>query len=139
MNEQDCDRIIDAAAARMVAGEPGRTLTGAVMTMVGQPTAPAPRPLIWVTAAASVVLCGAIAIAVMNRVPAIRKPAPIPARPAAVQFPSATTPPVVVSREAVPEPLPAAARVASQPSAAMPVLPDYPSAVRPLETEPIAL
>ena len=80
----DLDRAIDAAATRMVAGEPSRALTYAVMARVREREAPSPRRLVWTVAAASLVLCGAIAVSLMNRATPIAFPAAPPAHVLAV-------------------------------------------------------
>jgi hypothetical protein len=67
MNEQDLDRIIDCATTEMVGREPSRALRHKVMARVRETEAPAPRRLAWATALAVAVLCGAIAIALLNR------------------------------------------------------------------------
>jgi hypothetical protein len=51
----------------MMVREPSRLLGYAVMARVRESNAPARRPLIWTAAAASLVLCGGITIAFLNR------------------------------------------------------------------------
>jgi hypothetical protein len=67
MKGQGRDRIIDRAAAEMIGREPDRSLRQAVMARVRESRAAAPRRLAWAASAAAAILCGAIAIALMNR------------------------------------------------------------------------
>ncbi len=82
MDERELDRAIDAAAGAMVAREPSRSLGHAVMSRVREGDAPAPRRLVWLTAAASLLVCGAIAIALMSRTSAT-----VPSPPQAARLP----------------------------------------------------
>jgi hypothetical protein len=67
MKEHDLDRLIDRATEEMIGREPDRSLRQAVMVRVRESRAAAPRRLTWATFAAAAILCGAIAIALMNR------------------------------------------------------------------------
>ncbi len=53
----------------MMTREPGRSLGAAVMARVREREAPASRRFVWAMAAASIVLCAAIAVALMSRTP----------------------------------------------------------------------
>ena len=50
--------------------EPGRSLGAAVMARVREGEAPPPRRFMWAAVTASIVLCAAIAVALMSRAPA---------------------------------------------------------------------
>jgi hypothetical protein len=80
MNERDIDRAIDVAAGAMMAREPSRALGYAVMARVRDGYAPAPRRFVWVTAAASLAVCGAIALTLISQTPATLAPLPRAAR-----------------------------------------------------------
>ena len=141
MDERELDRAIDTAAEGMIAHEPSRSLGYNVMARVFEGAAPAPRRLRWVVATVSIVLCAAIAIALMYRAPATII-APLPdARTVVVgQPPVATPPPVMVAPETaaparrIPR-APLASRVVSP--AQLP--PSDASGITPIETEGIAL
>ncbi len=139
MNNQECDRLIDRAAAQIVAREPGRALTRAVMASVREPEAPVPGRFIWATAAATAVLCGAIAIAVVNRTPAPATQAPAPARPLVVQLAVVTAAPPVLRPETARARPAVAVTVANQRSSPVLLPPNDVSAIDPLETEPISV
>lgn len=139
MNDQEIDRLIDHAAAQIAAREPSRALTRAVMAGVREPATPAPRRFVWAMAGATAVLCGAVAIAVMNRAPAPAVESPADA-PSLVAPPAVVTAPLPVGR-----PQPAVERrtatvaVARQRSSPAPLPPNDVSAIDPIETEPIAV
>jgi hypothetical protein len=65
-NEREIDRAIDAAAGAMMTREPSRALAYAVMSRVRDGRAAAPRRFVWVLAAASAVVFGAIATTLMS-------------------------------------------------------------------------
>jgi hypothetical protein len=67
MDERELDTAIDTAVRELVAREPSCALSDNVMVHVRENNAPARRPLIWTAAAASLVLCGGITIALLNR------------------------------------------------------------------------
>jgi hypothetical protein len=140
MDERELDRAIDMAAGRMMAHEPSRSLGNNVMARVREAAAPAPR-LRWVVAAASIVLCAAIAIALMNRAPsAVIPPQPAARTVVAGQPPVATLSPMIVAPEAAAPPrriprAPLAAHVISP----LQLPPGDESGIPPIETEGIAL
>lgn len=128
MNDQEIDRLIDHAAAQIAAREPLRALTGAVMAGVREPATSAPRRFVWAMAGATAVLCGAVAIAVMNRAPAlVVQPAVVTAAPPVLRPETARVRPS------------AAVAVARRSSAPMQLPPNEVSAIEPIETEPIAV
>jgi hypothetical protein len=139
MDERELDRAIDAAAGAMMTHEPSRSLGYSVMARVREGDAPAPRRLVWMTAAASLVLCGAIAIAVTSRTPAL-----VLSLPQAVRLPVgepaivADVPVTIVSdtastRRVIPL-APGASRVGSRVA-----LPIDVSPIDPIQTEAIVL
>jgi hypothetical protein len=69
-SHSDIDRAIDAAAAAMMTREPGRSLNSAVMARVreGEGARSSSRTFVW-TAAAAVIVCAAIAAALMYGAP----------------------------------------------------------------------
>jgi hypothetical protein len=69
MNERELERAIDAAARAMMAREPGRSLGYTVMARVRDEHAPERRPYVWATAAASLVVGGAIAMTLVRETP----------------------------------------------------------------------
>ena len=140
MDERARDRAIDAAAGRMIDREPSRALAYNVMSRVREGNAPAPRRFVWMTAAASFVLCGAIAIAVTSRTPASVAPLP-PAAQLSVGQPAAIpVAPVTVVTEKIPMrrifPM---VRAASSVGTRAPLPPYDVSPIEPIQTEPIVL
>lgn len=140
MDERELDRAIDTAAGRIMAHEPSRSLRSNVMARVREGAAPAPRRLRWVVATVSIVLCAAIAIALMYRAPATII-APLPAARTVVvgQSPVAAPPPMVAPETAAP-----ARRIPRAPLAARVVSPAQlpprdASGITPIETEGITL
>ena len=137
MDERELDRAIDAAAGAMVGREPSRSLGYSVMARVHEGRRSAPRRFVWMTAAASLVLCGAIAIALMSRTSAIVFSPPQAARlPVGEPAIVADAPVTIVSdltstRRVVPT-----APSASRSRVALPV--DV-SPIDPIQTEPIVL
>ncbi len=139
MDERELDQAIGAAAGRMMGREPGRALSHNVMARVREGAAPAPRRLVWIAAAASIVLCAALATALMIG-PAAVMPL-LPAAPSvAIGQPPVTIAPLttVASETAAPR------RVARTPIAARAASPTPPppsdvSPIEPIVTEPIAL
>lgn len=141
MDERELDRAIDTAAGSMMALEPGRALSYTVMARVRARNAPAPRRFVWVMATASLVLCGAIAVALMSRAPATIMAPPPAARTVVVGQPPVASPhPVLVAPETAARPrriprAPLAARVVSP----VQLPPSIVSGITPIETEGIAL
>lgn len=140
MNEHELNRAIDAAAEQMMAREPSRALGYAVMARVREDVAPATRRLGWMMAAVTLVLCAALAIALINRPHAVTIPSipfaarlPIGAPPAVLQAPRA------VARHTVPTRLATPAAVATRVATSLPLPPTDVSPIELIETEPIAL
>ena len=139
IDERELDRGIDAAAGAMVAREPSRSLGYNVMARVREGTRSAPRRFVWMTAAASLVLCGAIAIAVMSRTSAI-----VLSPPQAARLPIGEPPIVADGRatavtDATPiRRVPSTARGASRAQSRASVPIDV-SPIDPIEAEPIVL
>jgi hypothetical protein len=119
MNEREIDRAIDAAAGAMMTREPSRSLGYTVMARVRDDRASAPRRFVWVLAAASVVVCGAIAMALISGAPptmaslprgvqlTVGQPAAIPnASIALVTEPTPARPAIHAPRVATRAPLP---------------------------------
>lgn len=64
---RDLDRAIDSVASSMMTREPSHGLGSAVMARVRGEHASAPRGFTWHTAAASLVVCGGIAMALISQ------------------------------------------------------------------------
>jgi hypothetical protein len=139
MDEREIDLAIDTAASEMMAGEPSRALSYKVMARVREGAARAPRRIVWVTAAASVVLCAAIAVA-LNR-PIAPVISSLPAAPTALvgRAPMVIAPPTAVAQ--ITEPLRRTVRGPIPKGVESPVRlpPSDVSPIEPMETEPIAL
>jgi hypothetical protein len=141
MDERELDRAIDTAAGRMMALEPGRALSYTVMARVRERHTPAPRRFVWIIATASLVLCGALTIALMYRAPATIMAPPPAARTVVVGQPPVAIPhPMLVAPETAAPPrriprAPLAARVVSP----VQLPPGIVSGITPIETEGIAL
>lgn len=135
MNERDLDRAIDAAAGAMMTREPSRSLGYSVMARVREDHAPAPRRFAWVTAAASLVVCGAIAMTLISQTPAPVAPLPRAVQLTVGQPPVMSSAPVLIVTDAPP-----ARRVSRAAHGAMRELPPSDaSPIEPIQTEPIVL
>jgi hypothetical protein len=145
MDEREIDGAIDTAAGRMMAREPGRALTYRVMARVRDGAdAPAPRRFVWITAVASLALCAAITIMLMNRAPAT-PPSLLPpasqlpiARLPIDQPPMVTDAPATVARNIAPLRRNVAAAIEYRAVSRVPP-PNDVSPIEPIQTEPIAL
>jgi len=142
MDERELDRSIDVATQEMMAREPSRALGHNVMARVRGETRPLRTTFVWVTAAASLVVLCALAIALINRGPAALVPAPQSASPlVAAQPPAVAAAPVPVVREMAPARpagnirTPASSNVVS----AVQLPPTDISPIEPIEAAPIAL
>ena len=114
MDERELDRAIDTAARELVAREAGRALSHKVMARVREDRAPARRPLMWTATAASLVLCGGITIALLNRAPAPVVPSsPVAQAPIAAPQVVADPPPVIEAPTTQPARRRAAPRMAA--------------------------
>jgi hypothetical protein len=145
MDARQLDRAIDAAAGEMMAREPSRSLGYDVMVRVREGAAPTPRPLVWMTAAASLVLCAVIAIVMINLALAPLFPVLPEARTIVVgQPPVAIVPPMTTAQEAA-APLrrvsgaPLAPRIATHAVTSDGLPSNDVSPIAPIETEPIVL
>src|SRR5688572_3368460 len=124
----------------MMAREPRRALTHTVMARVREDINPSLHRLVWITAAASVLICAAIAGALMSRV--AQTPPSLPAaQPLAVSQPAVIVePPMVAANDVRPT---AAHRGGSTPAArgVAPALtmPRDVSPIEPLDAVPITL
>jgi hypothetical protein len=140
MNERELDRAIDAAAGAMMTREPSRSLGCTVMARVREDVKPSSYRRLWVTAAASVLLCAAIAAGLMYRTPPT-----IPSMPAAQPFvlaapPVITEPALMAANEVRPAPVRRRdSASASERRAPAVLLPVEISPIEPLEAEPIAV
>jgi len=139
-NNDDLDRAIAAAAGAMMTREPHRSLASNVMARVREGQAPAPRRLVWMTAAASLVLCAAVAIAVIGRMPAPAVPLLPPAQPIVGQPAVIPGAPDTIASETPPAPRAiragrASSRVATHASLATGDV----SPIEPIQTDPIVL
>lgn len=138
LHHSDLDRAIDAAADAIMRREPNRSLGAAVMARVREGEAPAPRRFVWVTAAASIVLCAAIAVALMSRAPS---GAPVPRElrleigrpPVRPRVPESIVAETVPTRSVTRE-----VRLATRVATRMP-LPKSDSPIEPIHTDPIML
>jgi hypothetical protein len=139
MDERELDRAIDAAAGRMMAREPGRALSHNVMARVREGAAPAPRRLVWIAAAASIVLCAAIATALMIGPAAVVPLTPDAPSMAFGQPDIATLPPMTVALETPSAHRNARATIAARSTSPAPPPPSDVSPIAPIETEPIVL
>jgi hypothetical protein len=139
-NERELDSAIDAAAGAMMAREPSRSLGYTVMARVRDEHAPAPRRFVWVTAAASLVVCGAIAMTLISQTPAIIAPLPRAAELTVGQPPVLPSASVTIVAGAAPAHRPIHI-VRSTPSATTraPLPPSDVSSIEPIETDPIVL
>lgn len=140
MNEHDLDRTIEAATRQLIAREPSRGLTHAVMARVRERASPARQGSLWSAAivTATVTVCAAIASALMYR-STQRIPSLPVARPLAVAQPPVIAPVPIVVREPH-----TARRDGDEPVAravSLPVMFVRPglSAVTPIEADPIAV
>ena len=147
MDDRNLNRAIDIAAGTMMAREPSRALAYSVMARVRENAAPRARRFVWITVAASVVLCATIAIALMSQAsaPATRQPrtAPIPVGESRiVQSPIVQLPisnaSVVIDRETPPARRRFSAQIARKVVSPAPP-PNEMSVIDPIETEPIVL
>jgi hypothetical protein len=140
MDERELDRAIDAAAGAMVAREPSRSLGYSVMARVREGKGPAPRRFGWMTAAASFVLFGAIAITVMSRTSVTLAPLPRAAQlvvgqpPVTPRAPAAAVAEALPTRPVIREPL-----AASRAGRRAPLPLNDVSPIEPIHTEPIVL
>ncbi|SRR5688572_17424930 len=137
MSDHDLDRTIAAAARQLMAREPDRALTRAVMARVREDVKPSRHRLMWITAPATVLVCAAIAVTSLNRspqtIPAVAAPPLAIGQPLAVVERS-----LVATRDVAPSrPHRAAAPSRTIPSYA--TLPRDVSPIEPLVTEPIAV
>lgn len=102
MSDRDLDRPIDAAARQLIAREPGRALTHAVMARVREDEKPRLQRLAWIAAPAGMLVCAAIAITILNRLPQTL-PAVAAPPPLAIGQPlTALEPPIVLAHVMVP-------------------------------------
>lgn len=69
MDERALDRAVDVAAGTLMAREPSRALGHHVMARVREDAAPAPRRIVWLTAAAGVAVAAALAMVLVARAP----------------------------------------------------------------------
>ena len=140
MDERELDSAIDTAAGRMMAREPGRALGDNVMARVREKPSAAPRRLVWMQAAAAVILFTTIPIVLMYRAPSevvLMLPA---APPAAIGQPAiAALPPLIVATETPSPHWNTRATIAAQTASAVPPPPRDISPIEPIETEPIVL
>jgi hypothetical protein len=136
LRHNDLDRAIDAAAGAMIRREPGRSLHAAVMARVRE--GDAPRRLVWATAAASIVLCAAIASTLIGRVPAVA-PVPHATRLEVGQPPVTPRVPNSIVAETVPtRSVTRERRPATRVATGLP-LAQSDSPIEPIHTEPIML
>jgi hypothetical protein len=143
MNETDLDRVIDRAAAEMIKRQPSPALRHAVMARIREPRRTAPRRLIWATVATSAILCGAIAIALMNRAPSSSVAGRDARLTPNVMLPSAIVEPSVPGSghvASVVESAPPVARATPRRAPRPTVVPtDLPSSIESLTPEPLVL
>jgi len=139
MDERELDRAIDAAAGAMMTREPSRSLGYSVMARVRQGKAPASRRFAWIAATASLVVCGAIAIALIDRTSAPVAPLPRAAQLPVSQPPVLPDAPVALVTDATPtRRIIPRARDASRvpPPVSLPI---DASPIEPIQTESIVL
>jgi hypothetical protein len=137
-HHNDLDRAIDAAADAIMRREPNRSLGAAVMARVREGEARAPRRFVWATAVTSLVLCAAIAVALISRTPS-GAPLPRDARVEIGRPPVRPRVPESVVAETVPTPaVTRERRPATRVATRMP-LPPSDSQIEPIQTEPIML
>ncbi len=141
MDEHEIDRAIDTASQDMMAREPSRALGYTVMARVRADAAPAPRRFVWAMAAASVVLCAAIAAMLLSRAPQTIPPVPSAPPFAVANSPVYVEPSIVALSSVRPARRIISAGAASAAGRAAPamVLPADVSPIEPLEAEPIAV
>jgi hypothetical protein len=134
----DLERAIDRAAEELVAAEPSRALSYRVMARVRHGDAPRPRRLPWTVAAASVVLCAAIASVFLDRAPQNIPLAPM-ARPFAVGAPATIAPPILMTHDVSPATRNANSSVVREAVPAAALLPFDVSPFGRIEPDPISV
>jgi hypothetical protein len=140
MNEHELDRAIDLAARALVSREPGRALTYNVMSRVRKGAEPESRRLVWASAAASALVCVAIAIVFLYRTP--RETPPVStARPLVVGAPATTLDPSILMTNdlGIAPPHSAKSPVVQRAMSTAALSPVEVSPIEPIEPEPISV
>jgi len=138
MTEQDLDRVIDTAAAEMIAREPSRALHHSVMARVRESDRPAPRRFIWATAGLAAAAGFVIALVIAERTPAPTIQTAAPARPTIVEPPAATVNQRVPALESAAPAAQLVVRRVRRPASAL-APNDLPSSIEPLTAEALVL
>jgi hypothetical protein len=135
-NEREIDRAIDAAAGAMMTREPSRALAYTVMSRVRDGHAAAPRRFVWVLAAASAVVCGAIALTLISQGTATLAPLPRAVQLTVGQPPATPDASVALLTEATP---PRRAINTRRVATRAPLPRTDVSPIEPIQTDPIVL
>jgi hypothetical protein len=141
MDQRDLDRAIDEAAAAMMAREPSRALGYTVMARVRGTTPPAPRRLVWVSAAAGMLACAAIAtIVMMSGAPVVIPRLPAPQPMAVAELPAVAAPSAaMVAPVTNAPPRSVRALIATRAISRAPLPPADVLAIEPIEMQPIEM
>jgi hypothetical protein len=139
MDPRHLERVIDTAAGELIAREPSHALSYNVMARVRENVKPSSHRLVWITAPAIVLLCAAIAVAILNR-----SPQPLPAVAAAPplairQALAVVEPPIVLAHDMAPSRRNRSSLSSRTIASNTTALPRDVSPIAPLETEPIAV
>ena len=137
MRDEELDRLIDNAAGQMLSHQPSRPLKGVVMARLRDPKPSGHRRLAWAAAAASVVACVSLGIALISKAPVPQTQRPPAAPAAAVRLPD--RPSIVSAQESPALRTPSPVAVARRNPLPIRLLPNDASSIEPLEMEPIVM
>jgi hypothetical protein len=139
-NEREIDRAIETAARAMMTREPSRALAYTVMARVREGHTVARRRFAWVLAAASVVVCGAIAMTLTSQAPTNVAPLPRAAQLTMGQPPTIPDASIALATEVMPaRPTTTIVRSTRTVAALAPFPLSDVSPIEPLQTAAIAL
>jgi hypothetical protein len=137
MDELDLDRAIDAATRAMVAREPSRALDYRVMARVKNEATPVPQRFVSATAVVAAVVCAAIAVVLVYRMPFDFPPLPAPRTVAIAQPLKAVAAPATVWHDAAATRRVARASIGTRAAVPTQLPSNDVSGIEPLETQPI--
>lgn len=140
MDQRDLDRAIDEAAASMMAREPSRALGYAVMARVRETMPASPRRFVWVSAAAGMLVCAAIAFVMMSGAPVAIPRLPAPQPMAVAELPAVAAPSTaMVAPDTNAPPRSVRALIATRAISRAPLPPADVLAIEPLEMQPLEM